>query len=193
MIKFIAGLATGAVAGSVTTFIIANRKFKKRLAEIEETYQAVAERKKIKVEQLNAGKTDDISSEEDNKEVVESDSPVHEASDDDDDDDEDEDDDYNDYIRQARDYGSTKYPHHITFEDFDKSSNQHMVMYYEADEKAIDTEEGIELDLDNDLGADMGLLEATHFEEAPNGYVYIRNPRTGVDYCIDRASGGFVE
>ena len=188
MIKFIAGLATGVVAGSVTTFIIANKKFKKRLAEIEETYQAVAERKKIKVEQLNAGKTDDISSEEANKEVVESDSPVREAPDYDD-----EYDDYGNYIRQARGYGSTKYPHHITFEDFDKSSNQHMVMYYEADEKAIDTEEGIELDLDNDLGADMGLLEATHFEEAPNGYVYIRNPRTGVDYCVDRASGGFVE
>ena len=80
--------------------------------------------------------------------------------------------------------------HNISPEEYEEINGytKRNVCFYEADEVAICNETGVELDLDEDLGNDLGCLNEDN--AADDGMIYIRNPKYSTDYAIDIYPGG---
>lgn len=199
MIRFIAGLAVGAVAGAAASYIICKKKFNKRLDDIEATNKAINERKASKVTGPIPEPTDELR-EELRKPIDESEfaDNGHDISEDPDyaegidpPDDERINDGYKDGVFQ---YTPSKRPYMITAAQFesDKTWDKRTIMWYAPEERAMCTETGTELEPD-ELGFDIGLLDDDNFDEADDGYLYIRNPSLGIDFVIDRSKFAFVE
>lgn len=195
MIRFIAGAVVGVVAGSVTTFFITKHKFDKKFAEVEDTYKAISERKKIKMNEKSI--SDEVV---DNKTALDTKSfeEMNDVGSDDDDNDEDEDEDEdNAYTNAMRQYRGTEYPYIITAEEWEDTSNhfdKREAVYYPNEDRADDVTNVVAIeDIDEMLGADMGNLEDQIFDDSDNGYVYIRNPRHGIDWCVERSLEAFIE
>ena len=181
VIFFLAGLAAGAAVGSGVTALISAKRNKKRLAAVEATADAVKEHraKTVKVleapaEEEPAEEVDDISEEDPDE------SPERES-------------DGTTYAAARGPYEpSPDHPYLITREEYEDYTNnrvKRLVNYYTGDDTAIFGDTGEEVDIVNELGSDMGNLEEDRFDEAEDGYVYIRNPFKSEDYRVDLYPG----
>lgn len=177
----------GVAAGFAVAALILKKRYEKRmqeeLAAIEDTNKLVSEKRKAHA----AANNDDDGADNDVRDI-EADNDAHGASE--------PPSDWSEYTSIADGYSAKGFQptmtciHNISPEEYEEINGyaKRNVCFYEADEVAICNETGVELDLDEDLGNDLGCLNEDN--AADDGMIYIRNPKYSTDYAIDIYPGG---
>lgn len=194
----IGGFVLGVAVGAVATAIVSKKAMDKRIAAIEDTNkELVAKRKKPSgdatdalpenAKEIPVHVRNDISDTGTGSSEFEGERQTDERE-------------YDDLTRAYRSEGdgtfkpALSFPHIITAEEYDEPNgyDKRHVLYYEADDVAIDTIRGIELDPVADLGQDFGILTEDAAIDSEDGVIYIRNPKISTDFAVDWTCGASV-